>query len=350
MSRTATDSALRGRLLETARSVPAPDVVLGCSRHGRHTVVSAGGEAGAVHREELRYEIGSATKTYTGLLLAVLVHEGLVRYDDPLDARLPHSARRTQARHAPVPTLLQAVTHTAGLPRLPADLYRHALPRRSTNPYAGYHRQAVLDAYSRVRLRHRPGSRWHYSNLGVAVLGQALGHAAGTGYEDLLTDRVLRPLDLRETALSAAGADTDATGHGSDGTTPVPPADMGGFTAAGAVRATPGDLLRFLDAHLRPQDHPGALGSALHAMRQPVLRRGMGHRHTHTLAWFQHPCDDGGAVCFHAGATAGQEAFLGFRPATGTALVALSTRRHTRRTSLVPAAYALLTGDALASE
>jgi hypothetical protein len=80
-----------------------------------------------------------------------------------------------------------------------------------------------------------------------------------------------------------------------------------------------------------------------------LLRRGPGHRHTRTLAWFHHPGDDGGPVCFHAGATAEQEAFLGFRPGTGTALVALATRRRTRRTSLVPTAYALLAGDALGS-
>lgn len=346
MSAPATDANLARRLRAAARAVPAPDVVLACSRHGAHTVVTGGTDdgPGSAHRGALRYEIGSATKTFTGLLLAVLAHEGLVRYDDLLDARLPATAVRHGApRHAHGPTLLHAMTHTAGLPRLPAGLYRHALPRRRTNPYAGYPRQAVLDAYARTRLRHRPGSRWHYSNLGVAVLGHALAEAAGTGYPQLLADRVLDPLGLRETALAPGDDGSDATGHGRDGATPVPPADLGGFTAAGAVRATPADLLRFLDAHLRPQHSPGPLGHALHTMRQPVLRRGPGHRHTHTLAWFHHPCADGGPVCFHAGATAGQEAFLGFRPDTGTALVALATRRHTRRTSLVPTAYALLT-------
>jgi CubicO group peptidase (beta-lactamase class C family) len=93
----AADSALRGRLRTAVRSVPAPDVVFGCSRNGAHTVVTGGtkgpgGGHDAAERAALRSEIGSATKTYTGLLLAVLVHEGLVRYERP--ARRPSPALR----------------------------------------------------------------------------------------------------------------------------------------------------------------------------------------------------------------------------------------------------------------
>lgn len=335
------DPGLRRRLQETARGVPAPDVVLAWSRQGHRTLVTAGTRPAPtdVPREALRYELGSVTKTFTGLLLAALVHDGVLSYADPLDAHLPPPPQnRPRATGA---TLLHAATHTAGLPRLPADFYRHALPRRRTNPYAGYGKHAVLAAYRRVRPRHPPGTRWRYSNLGVAVLGHALGHAVQTRYEDLLTRRVLRPLGMSHTVLRPGAPGTDAPGHGADGTSRVPPAHMGGFVAAGGVRATPEDLLRYLEAHLRPAVGDQALAGALRDVRRAVLRRGPRHRATHTLNWFQQPCD-GGEIYFHAGATAGQEAFVGFRPDTGTALAALATRRHGRRTTLVPIAHALL--------
>ncbi|WP_242578094.1 hypothetical protein [Streptomyces sp. MST-110588] len=76
-------------------------------------------------------------------------------------------------------------------------------------------------------------------------------------------------------------------------------------------------------------------------MQRPVLRRGRGHLHTHTLTWFRHSTDHG-PVYFHGGATPGQEAFLGFRPATRTALAAFATRRYRRGSSLARAAYELL--------
>ncbi|GHC89480.1 hypothetical protein GCM10010309_70540 [Streptomyces violaceochromogenes] len=73
----------------------------------------------------------------------------------------------------------------------------------------------------------------------------------------------------------------------------MPPLDAGGFQAAGAVRATPYDQLAFLEAQLRRGDAPPELAPALRAVRRPVLRRGLTHRHVHTIAWFRHPTDGG---------------------------------------------------------
>ncbi|MEU0666603.1 serine hydrolase domain-containing protein [Streptomyces lavendulocolor] len=321
---------------EAVRAVAAPDVVLGLSRDG-HRTVRCGGTAPppAVPRDRLRYEIGSASKTFTGLLLADLVASGTLSGNDPAAALLDPA--RPPGRR-PV-TLTHLITHTSGLPPLPADFYPGALPRWTTNPYAHYPPERVVRAFFRARLRHRPGTRWRYSNFAVAVLGHTLAAATATPWERLLTDRVLRPLGLDGTALRPTGPGTDATGHGEDGTTPTPPLHIGGFQAAGAVRATPHDLLTFLDAHLRPDGCP--LAAALREVRRPLLRRGFGHVHTHTLTWFHHPAD-GGSMYFHIGATSGQTAFIGFRPDSGTALVALATRRYSRKDTLVPAAYTLL--------
>ncbi|MEU0048109.1 serine hydrolase domain-containing protein [Streptomyces werraensis] len=326
------------RLAGAVTAADAPDTVFALSRHGRRTVVTGGtGGSPGRPRDRLRYEIGSATKAFTGLLLAHLVDSGLLTGGEPAAALL--GARRPPGR-APV-TLAHLVTHTAGLPALPADFYPRALPAWRTNPYARYPDARVVDAFLRHRPRHRPGTRWRYSNFGVAVLGHALGAATGTDWQDLLADRLLAPLALRDTATRPSDGDgLDAVGHGKDGTGALPAFDAGGFRAAGAVRATPDDLLTFLEAHLDPDRFPPLTG-ALRAVRTPVLRRGFGHRHVHTVAWFRHPTD-GGPLYFHSGATLGQQAFLGFRPDTGTALAAVCTRRFRSGDPFVSAAYALL--------
>ncbi|MFV0131228.1 serine hydrolase domain-containing protein [Streptomyces sp. HMX112] len=330
------DEEVRARLDEAVTAVAAPDVVFALSRHG-HRTVRCGGTAPPppVPRDRLRYEIGSATKTFTGLLLARLTTSGALP-EHAVAATCLDPGR--PAGHHPV-TLTHLITHTSGLPGLPADLYPRALPHWYTNPYAHYPAERVVRAFLRYRPRRRPGTRWAYSNFGVAVLGHALAAAAGASWEALLTGHVLRPLGLDGIALRAGGPDTDATGHRSDGTTPTPPLRIGGFQAAGAVRAGPHDLLTFLEAHLRPEGSP--LADALHEVRRPVLRRGRGHRDAHSLTWFLHETDQG-PMYFHAGATSGQTAFLSFCPGTGTALVALSTRRYSRRDALIPTAYGLL--------
>ncbi|MFG2133588.1 serine hydrolase domain-containing protein [Streptomyces sp. NPDC048751] len=330
------DAALGPRLERAVDACDAPDVVFAVSRRGGRTIRSGGtAPPPPVPRPELRYELGSASKTFTGLLLTRLIQHGRLSGGEPAVACL---APGRAAGPAPV-TLAHLVTHTAGLPSLPRDFFVRALPAWRTNPYARYPAPYVIDAFLRHRPRHRPGTRWHYSNFGVAVLGHAVAAVTATDWDELVAAQVLRPLALSETGPRPLGHGVDAVGHGKDGRTAVPAFDAGGFPAAGALRATPRDLLTFLEAHLDPPHGP--LADALLSVRTPVLRRGLGHRHVHTVAWFRHPTG-GGPMYFHGGATMGQQAFIGFRPDTGTALAALCTRRFRAGDPFVATAYSLL--------
>jgi CubicO group peptidase (beta-lactamase class C family) len=336
MSRPAT---VADRLARAISVVDAPDVVLAVTRRGEHTLVTGGTTPEpATPREALHYELGSVTKTYTVLLLAALARAKVLALDEPLAAHLPglrlvHPAsRRITLRHL--------ATHTAGLPRLPSDLLADALLHPAGNAYRRYDTARLLRRFALTRPRHTPGTRWRYSNFGVALLGPALAHAAGDDYLTLVTERVLRPLGLDGTRPTRGPGGTDAIGYGRDGRSAAPEADMGAFAAAGTVRATPRDMLRYLEAHLTPDRRP--LCAALSDVQIPQLRRGPRHRDTHTLTWYHHPTPRG-PLLFHGGATFGQQAFLGYHPASGTGLAAVATRRgHGCRR--VPVADALLYG------
>ncbi|WP_326622435.1 beta-lactamase family protein [Streptomyces decoyicus] len=330
---------LGDRLADAVALIDAPDVVVGVTRNGRRTVMTGGSAlAPPTPRHALRYELGSLSKTFTVLLLADLARAGVLSLDDPLAAHLPElplphpNSRRITLRHL--------ATHTSGLPRIPADLIAGALLHPYANGYARYDTERLLRAFARTRPRHRPGTRWRYSNLGLALLGPVMSRAAGAPYPALLTDRVLRPLGLSDTTLGPGTTGTDAIGHRTNGVTPVGSADMGAFVAAGSVHSTPGDLLTYLEAYLSPGDTP--LAQPLRDVQVPLLRRGWRKRNTHTLTWYQHPAAQG-PLLFHVGATFGQQAFLGYHPATHTGLVALATRRG-RSCHMITTAYELLYG------
>ncbi|MEE4496466.1 serine hydrolase domain-containing protein [Streptomyces sp. BE230] len=324
-------------LADAARTIDAPDLVIALSHQGRRAYQLDGGVQPG---DAPRYELGSASKPFTGLLLAALVAAGRLRYEDSA-AELLAPGRPVHPSVRAI-TLRHLITHTSGLPALPADFYPQALPRWSTAPYSRYPADRVVRAFLRARPRHRPGTRWHYSNFAVSVLGHTLAAATGTPWETLLQQEVLDPLGLHDTRLRPSPLDGDAVGHRRDGR-PLTGLDTGGFNAAGAVRATPPDLLTFLEAHLpstaAPTRPPAA---AFSDVRQPLLRRGLRHAHTHTLTWFRH-ASAGGPVCFHAGATLGQQMFLGFRPETGTAVAAMCTRRVHRTDPFIATIYELLT-------
>jgi CubicO group peptidase (beta-lactamase class C family) len=95
-------------------------------------------------------------------------------------------------------TIAEIVTHTSGLPALPAN-YR---PPDINNPYAGATERDLLDALAATRLTREPGSKWEYSNFAMIVLSYALARRSGKDYETLLRERLLVPLGMNETYVA----------------------------------------------------------------------------------------------------------------------------------------------------
>lgn len=315
---------IQGAIESLLSAVPDAPGTTVAARHGDEELLLVRGttERGGSQpiRPDTRFEIGSLTKTFTALLLAEMAARGDVRYDDPVDRYLPVSGRGITLEHL--------ATHTSGLPRLPPGLLRVALRSWYTNPYRDYGPDQVLAAIDRTR-RRPPGEKVRYSNFAVGVLGHALAAAADRPYEDLLTERVLRPLALTDTDCRTA---PQATGHRRG--KPQPPWQIPGLPAAGALRSTASDLLRLLTAYLSPHDTP--LATALTETIRP-RERAFGAKHL-ALVWNIRPRPDHDLI-FHSGGTRGFTAFTGFSPQTRTAVVALTNTTPTLRGKLIQPAY-----------
>lgn len=83
-------------------------------------------------RPDSAFEIGSITKTFTGLILAQMIEHGKVQLDAPVRELLPAgTVAKPQGREI---TLLDLVTHHSGLPRMPDNVH----PADPNDPYADY--------------------------------------------------------------------------------------------------------------------------------------------------------------------------------------------------------------------
>src|SRR5205085_8424519 len=107
------------------------------------------------------FEIGSATKVFTSLLLADMVQRGQVALDDPVAKYLPPTVKMPE-RHGRSITLVDLATHTSGLPRLPTNM----TPKNQANPYADYSVEQLYQFLSNYQLTRDVGSQYEYSNLG----------------------------------------------------------------------------------------------------------------------------------------------------------------------------------------
>jgi CubicO group peptidase (beta-lactamase class C family) len=283
-------------------------------------------------RPDTRFEVGSVTKTFTALLLAEMAARKEVRHDDPVARYLPHGVP------GPPITLMHLATHTSGLPRLPPGmLNRRAAAAWFSNPYAAFSPADLLAALPRTRLRHRPGTRVHYSNYGVGLLGHVLARAAGGDYAQLLTERILAPLGLDDTDCDPYRPQAVGHWHGRS----RPPWLIPGLPGAGALRSSARDLLSYLSALLTPeQAEPPSLRSALADVQRPRLALPRTGRQL-CLVWNLRP-RQGRPLLHHSGGTRGFTAFTGFLPGPGIALAALCDTQPTPRAPFLQTAYTTL--------
>jgi D-alanyl-D-alanine-carboxypeptidase/D-alanyl-D-alanine-endopeptidase len=260
-----------------------------------------------------RFEIGSVTKVFTALLLAVLARAGTVRLEDPVTRYLPRGILAPRLERV---TLEQLACHRSGLPRLPPGLWRRRFSRRlMRDPYADLDAARLYAALADVRLRGDPGKApVRYSNLGVGLLGNVLGLATGDGYQDALMREVVTPMGLASTSFA------DSPLHvGRHRRRPVGPWHLGELAGAGGLRSSADDLLTFLELF---RDGDGPLDGAMADTRRPRGRKGpvaVG------LGWFML---GNGRLLMHDGGTLGARSEIRLESHTGTGVVVLGDGRR----------------------
>jgi CubicO group peptidase (beta-lactamase class C family) len=267
------------------------------------------------------FEIGSITKTFTGLILSQMVEQGKVKFDDPVRELLPPGT--LQKPTGVEITLLDLATQHSGLPRMP-DNFK---PVNGENPYADYRATNLYEYLAKHGVAKPDKSGFLYSNLGFGLLGQALSVRAGTAYAALLTAEVLDPLGMHDTAIALTPAQQERflPGHTSDHQ-PAHAWDLDAFAGAGAIRSTASDMLIYLEANLHPEKvKAAALSPAAKTIAAALVQSHELHADAFggqkiALAWLFDPQSGN---YWHNGATGGYSAYEFFNPKGDYAAVVL---------------------------
>ena len=135
------------------------------------------------------FDIGSITKTFTTLLLADMVKQGIVSLTDPIEKYLPTSVKVPEFNGTKI-TLADPATHTSELPFLPSNIWVNNVVGGTIN--SNYTTSQMYAALSNFTLTREPGSKFQYSDFGLGLLGYILSLKAGVPYEQLVKDRILK--------------------------------------------------------------------------------------------------------------------------------------------------------------
>jgi CubicO group peptidase (beta-lactamase class C family) len=293
-------------------------VVVGVLDKDQEHVFSFGEWEGKAPDRDSIYEIGSITKVFTGILLADRVKAGVVKLDDPAQQHLPDGWTMPRRDDRDI-TLLHLATHTSGLPKMSNGFLAVAIAHLE-DPFAHFDEAALKKGLPETKLLCAIGARQEYSNVGVGLLGHALAHTSkAENYETLLSERVLKPLGLDDTAITLSGAQKMRVipGHSSKGKRQLN-WDFATCAACGALKSTVGDLLKFVKINADPS---GPLKDALEMAHQNWRDIRPGDEEC-GLCWIR---SVGGAKLlpriWHNGQTGGYHSFVGFVPGRGGVVV-----------------------------
>ena len=265
--------------------------------------------------ENTVYEIGSISKTFTGILLADMVKRGLMSLDDPAQQHLPIEVTMPEKDGKAI-LLKHLANHTSALPRLPGNLN----PADMANPYADYTVEQMYKFLSKHKLRRSVGAKYEYSNLAAGLLGHILALKSESTYEQLMLERIARPLGLDRTAIQLSDAMKENFAPGHNFGVEVPNWDFPSLAGAGAIRSTSKDLLRYTVANLNATNSD--LSRAMQLSHE-VIPADTPDQPSVGLGWHLNESPKQ-KVLFHTGGTGGYRSFAGFVQGGSKAAVVLT--------------------------
>jgi CubicO group peptidase (beta-lactamase class C family) len=256
----------------------APGVVAAVARGDTAYIKAAGVMAvgGPPMRPDTLFRISSNTKPITAAVVLSLVEDGLLDLHGPVEGLLPELAGRRVLRRPDGPlddtvkaerpvTVRDLLTFTWGFgmqgamfmaaepwPIVTAveehELGSFGPPQSDTTPEP----DTWMARLGELPLLAQPGERWLYQ-AGSQVLGVLAARAGGAPFEDVMRERVLGPLGMRDTAFHAADTSRLATAYERrDGQLAVTDPPDGQWSrpprfpdGGGGLVATAGDMLAF---------------------------------------------------------------------------------------------------------
>lgn len=239
------EAAVKARLEQVAQSYTAGNAYMGTVLvvDGDKVLLDKGyGMAdlgwGNANAPDVKFHLGSLTKQFTAALVLLLQEDGKLKIDDPVSKYLPDTPKTWEKI-----TLAELLGHTSGIPNF-TDMKEFGVWRMSPHTV-----DEELAFFKDKPLDFEPGSKFAYSNSNFEVLGAVIEKVSGKKYVDMLQERILTPLGMKD-----SGLDTDelilprrAQGYmqGKDGLVLARSESMTVPWAAGSMYSTTGDLLKW---------------------------------------------------------------------------------------------------------
>ncbi|UUQ64430.1 beta-lactamase family protein [Pseudomonas fuscovaginae UPB0736] len=222
-------------------------------------------EAARPLQEDSLFRLASVTKPIVTVAVLRLIASGHMRLDDPITRWLPDFTPKLADGSAPVLTVHQLLSHTAGLSYVLSEEFGtcyHTLGISDGLDLVDFDLQENLRRLAAAPLLYAPGSAWRYS-LSLDVLGAAIERVTGQALAQAVEQLVTAPLGMFDTGFVSSQPERLATPYANASPEPLRMSDNldvpmpEGFGVS--VRFAPS---RIFDPQAFPSAGAGMYGSA----------------------------------------------------------------------------------------
>jgi CubicO group peptidase (beta-lactamase class C family) len=215
---------------------------------------------------------------------------------------------------SPLITFRQLANHTSGLP---ADLAGSIFNTDPANPYKNWDKEKLVEYFEKdLKLASKPGEKYQYSNIGMALLAYAICNIESKDFESLLQEKILRPILMENTTTKRDWvADSLIQGYNWKGK-PTANWDMAEMKGAGALLSTVHDLSKYLLWTFK------ATNSQLAFMKEPT--RVINENVDIALGWHIIKNETREPFLWHNGGTGGYKSSMGINLNNQTGIIILT--------------------------
>lgn len=263
------------------------------------------------------FEYGSITKILTANILMQLINENSLHIDDSFNKFLPEDIQDQQWNAV---TLRDLATHTAGIPNSPPSLSSVQLDKRGIDPFANYDEARLYQDIKDTKVRSI--GKWGYSNYGYALLGLALSKQTNMDYAELVKQRILDPLEMKDATIDGWSSDNIASPLNSSGGSSNY-WNFKAFASAGALRGNILDGVSFLKASMSACQSSDIIARSNCETQQSTNIQTRYNNSQMGLGW-NRTLNDSEIVIWKNGMTGGYSAFIGFNPEKQVGIVLLT--------------------------
>lgn len=264
------------------------------------------------------YELGSISKSFTAILLDMMVEKELLSYDDPVNTHLPSQYSNPRLDELQIRDLVE---HTSGLDKRPKFFGKYS--NNPQNPYETYTPETLLKYY-RNYIPGKDEKAYKYSHSNFALLEIILKKVGKQSYDQLLDQYIFAPLGMTNSYAHQTQEKKIDIAPGYDKADRLTaPWNFKSFAASEGLKSNAKDLSLWVRAQW--EDTHSTIDKSIAHCQKVKTEKSLNDHISSAWAWqiFYRERDEY-PIYTSSGSTSGHRAFIAYIKETKTAVILLS--------------------------